>query len=615
MTGISGAIGPSLGDTEALARRMTNTLRKSPDASFDHWFGNDAVLCQVSHHQAGIGASRDGAVQIALWGEPRLAEGTRGGDQCEPLDPAGLVLSLYEEKGSELLRELDGSYAFAIYDSVKRQLLLANDRFSSHAVYWAAVNGNVIFGTQVHTVLQSPQVPRDLDLDGVRQFFHYQRVHGTRTLNKAVAMLAPGTTLTAHSGRVSLHCWFRMEYRPEHRSKHEWADELAAAFSTSTQNSMAGAPRVGLFISGGLDSRMVVAAADRPIHGFHYGSRGRDYELAQRVFAVRGFPFHYIQWPDDHQVHLFSHAVDIGDGLYRFTHAKALGLVAHEETDVMLHGFAPELFFRGTNLPHVRRAALGMRLWSVLDPDVNASNVAEKIVAGLKYSLASREPQKWFQSGLQRDFAATVREPAEELVTEARGASDDPYDWFIWADTRFHVKYPSFLFATSLRPFHVERSVTLQNHILDLHLRMPVRARADSRIWNLALERLNRDVARVKDANTGRSPFFPRPALLVLKGANQLALRVKIPTAAESPLAPWTQSTVPLREDALLHGLIEGIIRDNEALDPDIFDLGRVNAAMTEHMAGHANHGDSLALMATFGEWHRRYGPPGRNLP
>lgn len=70
-----------------------------------------------------------------------------------------------------------------------------------------------------------------------------------------------------------------------------------------------------------------------------------------------------------------------------------------------------------------------------------------------------------------------------------------------------------------------------------------------------------------------------------------------------------------LREDTLLRDLFEGVIRDNEALDPDIFDLGRVNTALTEHVAGHANHWESLALMATFGEWHRRYGPPGRNLP
>ena len=130
MTGISGAIGLRLGDTETLARRMTDTLRKSPDTSLDHWFGDGAVLCQVSHHQASIGASRDGTRRIAVWGEPRLAEGPRGSDQDEPLDPARLLLSLYEEKGPELLRELDGSYAFAIYDSVQEQLFLANDRFS-----------------------------------------------------------------------------------------------------------------------------------------------------------------------------------------------------------------------------------------------------------------------------------------------------------------------------------------------------------------------------------------------------------------------------------------------------------------------------------------------------
>jgi len=427
-------------------------------------------------------------------------------------------------------------------------------------------------------------------------------------------MLAPGTTLTACRGKVSLDCWFNMEYRPERHSDVEWAEEIAAAFSRSTRNAMAESSSVGLLLSGGLDSRMVVAAAERPIRCFHFNDwRNRECRSAERIAAKRGFPFRYIERPDAHYVRLFDAAVDVSDGLYGFVHAHPLGLIPTDEADVVMHGFAPELFFRGTNLPRIGRTG-----HEIVDPDLTADTVAAKIVTSLKYSLASRRPHQWFTPKLRDGFAGTVRRSADELLSEARQASTSPYDWFTWADTRYHVKYPSFLFERCLRPFHIERSVTLQNHVVDLHLRLPVEARSNSRIWNLAVRRLNSAVARVPDANTGQSPVLPRLANATLALPSRLARRVKKPHPPDPPWRSqrsWPNFSLQISHDPRLRNLIAGAIRNDEALDPDIFDRSRIDAALAEHVEGRANHQESLLLLATIGEWHRRYGPPGHNLP
>ena len=511
--------------------------------------------------------------------------------------------------------------------------MIANDRFSSRPLYYAQLSdGGIAFGSQVHTVLQAPDIPRDLDERSVRELFQYQRVHGTRTLNRAISMLPPATFLRVSDGRIALECWFQMDYRPERRTVTDWAEALADSFHRSARRCLRGTNRVGLLLSGGLDSRMVVAAVDDQITCFHFNdSQNREYETARRIAAVRDFEFTYLPRTVDHYANLFEHGVDIGDGQYAFFHSHALGLLPQDSVDVILHGFAPELFFRGTNLPRAPRTVLGRTIYledlEVL-ATVNEANVAREIRSNLKYSLHHTQPHQFFRESWAKNFESLMLVSAQELVDDARLHSDDPYDWFIWADTRFHCKYPSFLFEMALRHFHTERSVVFHNDILDLHLRMPIRARADSRIWNRAVRRLNRHVAAVPNANTERS-LFPGPLGLTIdltiEAATRIGRRFGIqprPRGPElKPGMPWwhTEGSWPSFRELIVHEerlrkLIEATIVDPEAIDPDIFDIARIKSAFADHLTGRQNHTDFLLLLATFGGWHRKYGPPGKSL-
>ncbi len=604
---------------------MVGTLTATRDRQ-TVWAGPEALLCHAAlpgNVNARSALQEDGGRRIAFWGALHDAQALRPAaeprDPSETPDDAGLALSLFARDGIDALKRLDGSFALAIHDAQSGELVVANDRFSSRPLYWATTgSGDVVFGSQVHTVLQHPRVSRELNRRSVFELMHYQRVHGTRTLNAAVQMLPPGTILRVTDGRARVLRWFQMTYRPEALHQEEWMDEMASAFKTSTRRSMEGAEKVGLLLSGGLDSRMVVAATDRDLHCYHFNDHhNQEFERARRIAAIEDHAFTYLPRPANHYAELFDAAVDVGDGHYSFVHGHPIGLLPHDEVDVMLHGFAPELYFRGTNLPHKHVSFMGKEIWSGPDLTLAPDEVALEIVTRLKYSQSSIQPWRFFREEADA-FEDEMLSSARELVDEARIYSPDPNDWFIWADTYYHCKYPSFLFEAAIRPSQHERSIVFHNHILDLHLRMPVQSRADSRVWAGALQRLSPDVAKVPDANTGYSPLMAPVVVTSLTLAGRAARRLRPVKPRWTPgqtSTSWPNFSEYIVVNKALRNLVEGVLRDPEALDPSLFDLSYVERVLAEHLSGLKNHATSLLLLATFGGWHKKYGPPARRLP
>lgn len=614
------------------SQRLAESLRFGSD-QIDLWCEPKAgiILCRVDREtfgqQARTRESRDGRLRIIFWGN--LYETTRiqtalGRSREKlhvPASDAGLALALYEDRGDEAFKLLDGSFALAIYDSESRELVLANDRFSSRPIYWANTStGGVAFGTLVHAVLQVGGVSRELNEHAVQQVVHFQRVLGRESLNAAVSMLPPATLLRHRNGQTLFKTWFEMDYRPERRSSGEWAEELADAFHLATRRASGTAGRVGLLLSGGLDSRMVAAAADRDVVCFHFNDApNEEYATAREVARTRNLSFVYIQRPEDHYVRLFEPSVELGDGEHPFVNSHSIGLLPEGELDVVLHGFAPELFFRGKNLPRRYYKLGGKKLGTTLDRSLSQDTVASAMVRKLNYNQNHQNPKRFFQGRFADSYDEQIFAAAQAMVDEGRQHSESVYDWYTWPDTRYHAKYPSFLFEAALRAYQPERSVVFHNHILDLHLRMPIDQRADSRIWALAIERLAPDIASIPDANTGLPPLLPAPMAFGIDAMKRIGrftrIRRRPPLARGTTRHSWPNFRQLIIHHPGVRHLIQRILTDPECLDPAIFDMSAVETAFNDHLVGRANYDLVLFQLVTFGWWHRKYGPPGHGLP
>jgi asparagine synthase (glutamine-hydrolysing) len=175
-----------------------------------------------------------------------------------------VILNLYLRDGVEMLPRLNGIFAFALWDSRSRSLLIARDGLGVKPLYYADVGNGVVFASELKAVLEAPGVPRTLDMDAVRQYTRFLWCPAPQTMLIGVQKVMPGHAKWITNGRIT-KTW-RYYDLPFDSDAERWSDAEAIAatrdvIARAVERQMVADVPVGAFLSGGLDSSAVVAFA------------------------------------------------------------------------------------------------------------------------------------------------------------------------------------------------------------------------------------------------------------------------------------------------------------------------------------------------------------------
>jgi asparagine synthase (glutamine-hydrolysing) len=189
------------------------------------------------------------------------------------------ILHLMEEEGPEGLNRLNGMWAFAVWDRERRHLILARDRLGIKPLYYAQVGPRLLFASEIKSLLASGLVSREIDPVSLEAFLECQYVPGPRTIFKAVKKLPPAHALVADASGIRLERYWRPEFRLEPvPSFEEAAARLRELMFDSVRLRLLSEVPLGVFLSGGIDSSLVVGLMsrlmDQPVKTFTIGFRG-----------------------------------------------------------------------------------------------------------------------------------------------------------------------------------------------------------------------------------------------------------------------------------------------------------------------------------------------------
>ncbi len=169
-----------------------------------------------------------------------------------------VVLGMYARYGADMLRRLNGMFAFALWDAEKQKLFLARDRLGVKPLYWTQHDGAFYFASEVKAML--PAVPSArLREEMVPDYLTFLWVPGADTLFDGIYKLEPGHCATFRDGRLSIDQWWDMAFEPEERDEGEWADIVREALGDAVTRQMVSDVPIGSFLSGGIDSSAIVA--------------------------------------------------------------------------------------------------------------------------------------------------------------------------------------------------------------------------------------------------------------------------------------------------------------------------------------------------------------------
>jgi asparagine synthase (glutamine-hydrolysing) len=194
-----------------------------------------------------------------------------------------VILAAYAAWGPDALKRLNGMFAFAVWDAREQGLLLARDRLGKKPLFFARIPRGLVFASEVKALLRHPDVSRAVEVGRIPTFLAYRYVPGVETLLRQVESLPAATFITvSESGHVSSpQSYWDYEFsatqgknggRPSTRALTE---ELTALLTDAVRLRMIADVPVGAFLSGGIDSSLVVALMSRlhsrPLETFAIG--------------------------------------------------------------------------------------------------------------------------------------------------------------------------------------------------------------------------------------------------------------------------------------------------------------------------------------------------------
>jgi asparagine synthase (glutamine-hydrolysing) len=219
------------------------------------------------------------------------ADLTSRGARFQTKSDSEMILHLYPRLGLDnMLSHLRGEFAFALYDKDEDRLMLVRDRFGIKPLYWAEVNGAVVFGSELKVVFAHPEVSRQFDPQGV---FHQlmQTIVPGSTAFKGINQVKPGYVLDIkrRDGKLQItekKYWdmpFPEEYsRAQHYCEEEWIEAVREKLLEAVQLRLEADVPVGCYLSGGIDSCSILglaaAARQNPVKAFTIGFDNKDYD-------------------------------------------------------------------------------------------------------------------------------------------------------------------------------------------------------------------------------------------------------------------------------------------------------------------------------------------------
>jgi asparagine synthase (glutamine-hydrolysing) len=555
-------------------------------------------------------ANEDGSVRVVFNGEiynfrELRSELVRCGHTFSTRSDTEVIVHAYEEYGDDFFARLNGMFAIALHDLRRRRLLLARDHLGIKPLFYCATDDCIVWGSEIKALLASGRVPRQLDLDALGEFFAWEYVPGPATLFQDIRKLEPGHSLVIELDQpdIAPQCFWDIPLDGEldPQSFSEWSEALDHKLTESVQRQLISDVPLGAFLSGGVDSSLVVAAMG-PAQTFSIGFDDPSYnELAySKEVADHLGVSHTTQVIKPQVADMFDHLMHFMDdpiGDFSIFPTYLVSKLAREQVTVSLSGDGGDELFGGYETYLANDKA---RLYARL-PAVVRSGLIESVLNNIK-----PRPEKKGLINKAKRFVEGANQPA--ALGHARWRiflGDAMRSGFFSPDvvsgmTRSAGAHIESLFARAknLQPLNQSLYVDTRSYLVDNCL-----VKTDRMSMAVSLEArvpfLDKELVELAFRLPDRHKIRRGETKAVLKN---IAAR-KIPHGCvyrpkegfSIPVKQWLGGQFrPMLDQATSRSRIEG---------DGLFEFAQIKRLKEEHLSGSANHSHVLWSLIVFDRW------------
>lgn len=627
MCGICGFFGESAStDVETLEKMNRSLYRRGPDEG-GHF--RDAAVGLAMRRLSIIDLAgghqpihnEDRTIWVVFNGEiynylELRSDLLKRGHQFATSSDTEVLVHLYEEYGDGLVDHLRGMFAFALWDTRRRRGLIVRDRLGIKPLFYAQIGDSLLFGSEIKALLASGRLEREIDYQALDAYLTFTYIPAPLTIYRSVRKLEPGHIMIWESGKVVDRCYWDLDVTEPDMTidQHDWANQFDRTIGDSVRSHMVSDVPVGAFLSGGIDSSLVVALMSEhttdPVQTFTMGFGGAlnplldERPLARLVAKRYGCEFNeHVAQPDFR--HIVGEIVEAFDEPFAddsVIPSYYVSQFTRRSVKVAMSGLGGDELFAGYQRysgillsQHYSRLVpepLHRRLFQPLiqrfpEPAAGGDWVdhAKRFANGISHSPAERylsyvstltapERNLLFRNDAKKniDFEATDR--IVKGPFEACGAHDD-LTRALYTDIKTYLPEDILALSDRLSMWHsLEVRVPLVDHkLIELSARLPSRYKIDWRRKKILLKQI-------------ASTKLPKEIVAHRK------------QGFEAPMAAW------LRTD--LSRYAQELLAPKRLGTSGLFDADYVATSLAQHLAGRRKNNKLLFSLLMFQEWFER---------
>ncbi len=268
MPGLAGMVSENVLD-EQLLNRMVISLKHEEFHRVDKYFSQHFACARIHlgifNPEIQPIFNEDKSICIFMDGKiydykERLNELKKRGHKFNNENDPEFCLHSYEEYGKDFIKSLNGNFVLLIYDFKSAKVIIANDRFGLRVHYYAINDRKLLFAPEAKAILQDETFKKELNDEAVAEFLAFGELWDDKTFFKGIKVLTPASILTYDGRDVSIEKYWELKFEPDYnKSEDEFVNELVKTFKKAVDIRMKDNLRYGVSLSGGLDSRTILA--------------------------------------------------------------------------------------------------------------------------------------------------------------------------------------------------------------------------------------------------------------------------------------------------------------------------------------------------------------------
>lgn len=610
MVGMGGVVGDFTSDPSILSEELRFFGDEVPvehegEASFV-----TTVFHAVNEESQPVQIESTGEL-LWVWGEIYGSLDPSGGyssrDTSEPRTE--YCARLYEERGPEFIRGLNGSFAGVLLDESSGTLRLFTDRLGSRPIHYAVVDEGIVFSTQIQAIPAFLDDRLSFDLEYVAEYFAFERALGRKTPIEGVERAHPGamTRVDLDDGATEIDVVWRPVHDPLDRPFEYFVDRFVELFESAISERYDPAEETGVLLSGGSDSRLIVGTLpSEGVTGYHINDwKNREAEIAEQVAEVSGTPFVYLERDEEYHERSLEFNSDISNYISWFDHGHASGFAdaLREECDVLMTGHYSDTLFKRNYVPYkgVPVPGLNVEVPLYMERPVETVNELVELYLGTKFH--NRKSSGSLPEYLEFDM--DLRTILENNIVEADGVVNhhgvtysSPRDAALFSESYPVTNTAGRLFFDVMLQVAPFRNPFLDVRLVELMTQLPIEYRLRKNVINASIEKVDPELAELAHPGTNisikRSFALQYLAMCVNWVGDQF-------TGDRKPKPYYTHGSWTNHSELIRHRDFPKCTLDNhESMIDSVewIDREGVWDAYDQHMAGEDRFADLYALVS-----------------